>query len=1416
MKTILTSFLLLICISMFGAVPIISYSGGAKVFVAGSAITPLTPTNTGDPVTSPATVTTVAALGGQAQTLAFNAAKTILYAPLSNKHFVQQITMPSTVATLAGVTSTTGSFADAKGTAAGFNTPNGVAVHPTTGDIYIADQANNRIRKITTSGVVTTFAGTATASSVDGAIATATFSAPKALIFDADGTLYVLANNIIRKIDASGTTVSTIATSVGNNAWNFAYSKGYFYVTEVSGNKIKKISITTGISTVLAGSGVASSLDGTGTAATFNGPRGIAVDDYGFVYVNDNSANKIRRIDPSGVVTTFAGSGTNATTDGIGTASAFRSNAGLTFDGSGNLYVGDAGASNIRKVTVNPYIISPTLPAGLIFDGTTGTISGTPTANSTATDYTITATNASGSGTTTVNIATVYTPNISYTGSPLTYTVNSAITPLTPTNTGGVVPATTYGTVTTAVASAGGQPHGMAFNSDYSLMYTGLKNVYRVGKVTMSAGTSATLAGTGAAGDVNGTGTAASFGVLSGTTALGPYGAAVHPTTGDIYVADMGNNTIRKVTISGVVTTYAGISGTASSVDGAIASATFSSPACLAFDTDGSLYVLQTGSSKIRKINAAGTTVSTIASNIGTSTYHFAYSNGYFYVAETGSSSYIYKVALADGTKTTLAGSGAGAYADGTGTGASFSNPRGIVVDGSGNVYVNDYGNNRIRMITPAEVVTTVAGNGTNTSTDGLGTVATFASPAGLSMDNTGNLYVGDAATSKIRKVVVTGYTISPALPEGLSFDATTGIISGTPTSGSASTDYTITAFNGGGSSSATVNIKTVSVPGAPTIGTATPGNGKTSVAFTAPASDGGATISSYTVTSSPDGLIGTGATSPITVSGLINTQAYTFSVTATNSVGTSSASSTSNEVTPHATDYIVNVSSPTLNISALTLTPVSDVVVANDAELTINQTTTINSLTVAAGGMVTNTSTLNTPTLILNSNGTDGTGTYINTGTSNITTLTANQYLGTTRNWYVSSPVVSTASSTSNIAAYYEYIEAGDNSGFASQAANSSLFWKGYTPGATFMEAGKGYIALPNASSAAISFSGTMNTGDVSIPLSKSLAGYNLIGNPYPCHLTWTEAFATANASKIYPTIWVRTNSGSSNSGGWSFNTYNALVGETVPSWANVVIAPMQAFWVKAKIADQTLVINSDLLKSHQASNPLKAPAAKKTDRQRVRLQVSNGTATDEALIYFDASASTAFDDYDSQKYAESASATQIYSKIGDEKLVINGMNALVLDTPIPVGFVPGSATEFSIKANELSNIPVGVKVILKDNATQAETDLTDGTATYDFSPATTIAERFSLIFRSVGVSTDIKNTNNLNAQVYVNAANQIAIIAPEKSSYSIYNAVSMLMDNGQTTASPQIVKFKLQTGVYVVRVTGEGRELTTRVIVK
>jgi len=666
-----------------------------------------------------------------------------------------------------------------------------------------------------------------------------------------------------------------------------------------------------------------------------------------------------------------------------------------------------------------------------------------------------------------------------------------------------------------------------------------------------------------------------------------------------------------------------------------------------------------------------------------------------------------------------------------------------------------------------------------------------------------------DATTIEHLEMNLSGQTFVPAYPLTVkNLTLTAGAINNTTNNITIpSVGNLVTIL---GTTTAALNA---SVASAPTSIVSTAGNAQASVAFTAPV-NGGSLITGYTVTPYVGAIAGTPVTqnaNPITLTGLTNSTAYTFKVKANNGVGASAESIASTGVTPHATNNNIEVTSAT-NIDALTLTPVSDVVVAKDGLLTINQLANINSITVAAGGKVTNASTLTTPVLTLNSNAADGTATFVDNGTSNITTLNANQYLGTTRNWYISSPVVNTVSSTSNIAAYYEYIEAGNNIGFASQAVNSSLFWKGYTPGATFMEAGKGYIALPNASSAAISFSGTMNTGDVSVSLSKTNAGFNLIGNPYPCHLTWTEAFATANTAKIYPTIWVRTNSGSSNSGGWSFNTHNALVGETVPSWANVDIAPMQAFWVKAKVDGETLVLNSDLTKSHQANNRLKAPAAKKSDRQRVRLQVSNGTATDEALIYFDASASNAFDDYDSPKYAESASVTQIFSKIGNENLVINGMNTMVLDTPIPVGFEAGNATTFSIKANELSNIPVGVNVILKDNATLVETDLTDGTNMYSFEPAVVSGSRFSLIFRAKGVATGVNASNKLNAQVFVNAANQITIIGAEKSNYAIYNAMGQQIENGILNTKHVTRNTKHAAGIYVVKVGNQ----STRVIIK
>jgi len=599
--------------------------------------------------------------------------------------------------------------------------------------------------------------------------------------------------------------------------------------------------------------------------------------------------------------------------------------------------------------------------------------------------------------------------------------------------------------------------------------------------------------------------------------------------------------------------------------------------------------------------------------------------------------------------------------------------------------------------------------------------------------------------------------------------------------------------------------------------------------------SGGGATP---TITVNGSGVInvtGTNAladfSNPTTAANITGTGTFTLASGATLSVGSTDGL--------NPTTGPIRCTTRNFNTAAnYTFTGSSAQVTGSDLPATVNTLTNTNTAGLTLSGNLTATTLTNAATYILNidankqltvsttltNNGTinlkstaSGTATLIPPATITGTgTFNVEQYLGTARNWYVSSPVASTASTTTKMSKYFEYITAGNNNDYASQPSGSTLFWMGYTPGATFMTPGKGYIALPSETGATLTFSGALNTGDVNVPISSAGNRFNLIGNPYPCHIAWSQAYTNSKSAQIEPSIYIRTNSGGSNSGGWSYATYNASNGQSVPNHSLLsggIIPPMQAFWVRAVAsAASPLVLNStDLTRSHQSSNPLKAPALKNTDRQKLRLEVSNGTRTDETLLLFDANAADGYDAFDSPKYMESSSEVQIYTTVDTQKLVMNGMRNLPLDQEIGLGFIPGSATSFSLKANEISNLPSDVKVILKDNVTLAETDLTDGVTAYNFSPATTSGNRFSVIFRTAGVATGIEKTENLNSQVFVNAANQITIIAPEKSNYAIYNTMGQQIAAGITTNRLSLITNHLK-GVFVVKVNNQ----STKVIIK
>ena len=265
-----------------------------------------------------------------------------------------------------------------------------------------------------------------------------------------------------------------------------------------------------------------------------------------------------------------------------------------------------------------------------------------------------------------------------------------------------------YGFVTTLAGSGtnfdnDGTGTGASFNAPYSIAVDAsgtvdVADTYNnaIRQIT-SAGVVTRLAGSGVPTFADGTGTGASF--------ISPYGVAVN-ASGTIYVADRGNHRIRQITSAGVVTTLAG--STQGYADGTGTSALFNYPDGVAVDSAGTIYVADTSNHRIRKITSAGVV-------------------------------------------TTLAGSTQG-YADGTGTSALFSNPSGVAVDASGTIYVADQSNNRIRKITSAGVVTTLAGS-TLGYADGTGTIALFMKPTGVAVDASGTIYVADQNNFRIRKI---------------------------------------------------------------------------------------------------------------------------------------------------------------------------------------------------------------------------------------------------------------------------------------------------------------------------------------------------------------------------------------------------------------------------------------------------------------------------------------------------------------------------------------------------------------------------------------------------------------------------------------------------------------------------------------
>jgi len=630
----------------------------------------------------------------------------------------------------------------------GFNTPFGVAMDA-AGNIYIADEGNNAIKKIPVGGGAVTTLGSG-------------FSAPSGVAVDAAGNIYVAdqGNNVVKKIPAGSNTPVGIGSGFSAPTGVAVDASGNVYVADAGNNAIKEI-LTAGGSIVTLGSG-------------FSGPTGVAIDPFGNIYVADAGNFAIKKIAAGSNTPVSVGSGFNNPTgiavDAMGDlfvadqfnsavkmipvgggaplaiGGGFNFPSGVAVDGVGDVIVADQQNNAIKKITPSGgYYLSSALPAGLSFDWATGIISGIATVVSPATNYTVTAYSATTSASAVVNITVkaVPLPVVTYSG-PQTYTSGVTISPLTPASSGVAAPA--YGPAIT-IGSGFSQPSGVAVTPSGDVLVGDVGSL-SLKKIPAGSNTPRVFLN-----NINGV-------------------ALAVDNTGNIFIGD-GQGTVAKYSATGQQLYTLGSNQAIN-------------PIGVSVDVYGNAFMPNRTGGTIMEVKAGAIPAYTVATGFTNPAAAVADPAGNLYVADTHTT--ITKIPADGSVRVNL--------------GAGLNTPFGISLSSSGNIYVSDRLNNAVKQISL---------NSSSTITLG----SSFSDPRGIATDGAGNVYVADYGNNAVKEIKPKGgYYISPALPAGLSFDASTGIISGTPTKLSPATIYTITAYNSIGlSASVTLNLAVNVVP---------------------------------------------------------------------------------------------------------------------------------------------------------------------------------------------------------------------------------------------------------------------------------------------------------------------------------------------------------------------------------------------------------------------------------------------------------------------------------------------------------------------------------------------------------------------------------------------------------------------------
>ncbi len=615
------------------------------------------------------------------------------------------------------------------------------------GNLYIADAADNRIRKVNTAGIISTYAGTGIPgfSGDRGPATSATLNFPAGIAIDAHGNMYVAdeGNNVVRRIASDG----TINTVAGNGNAGYAGDNGpatsaqlsptavavdqagNLYVADGINYRIRKVD-TNGIITTIAGTGVEgdSGDNGPATSAKIDFVTDLTVDNAGNVYIADYYNYEVREINASGMISDFAGGvQSSVIMDGVPATTQVMVPDGVAFDGSGNIYIADANLNNpvIRRVDLSSgliYTVAGSGEFGFTGDGESalaaelGQPAGLVIGNGAvyfADEYSLRVREVANYIINTV-AGTGIRDNGPATNAFLNFPEGIAI------DANGNLLVADTGNAEARLFKVGGNinsfgelqdgtPMGATADHAGNFYVTAEEPSFPndLAQILQIApdGTTAVIAGNGPDG-FSGDGGPATLAVLNE-----PQGVA-KDAAGNVYVADYGNHRVRKIDTSGNITTIAGNGKMQFSGDGGPATSAGIDPFDLAVDQAGDVFVVDQFNNRIREINP-------------------------------------------NNTITTVVGTGLAAYSGdgGPAAGATLNYPTGIAMDGSGDLYISDGGNHVVRRVNPQGLITTIAGNGTFTPSmgDGGPAIAAQLDPFGLTVDAAGNVYAVDSFNDRVR-----------------------------------------------------------------------------------------------------------------------------------------------------------------------------------------------------------------------------------------------------------------------------------------------------------------------------------------------------------------------------------------------------------------------------------------------------------------------------------------------------------------------------------------------------------------------------------------------------------------------------------------------------------------------------------------